>query len=282
MATVGSLLLILIALPLRAFAAVEYNKFEILSLSHQSQGLSFEQWISVFTLCLAPLVAHIIAGVPKIVLLSHKRLSWHERIGLYNPTTILWRYFSITDRRIRARSWHAADMAASNACFWTPRGWDGSEELVKKTRAFCIKIPDSSHASLLSSSLLKTLIIALQGVSAAHSLLFNINTVGGYSVDISISTIFFPLGIFGLLRLFAASWLTDDYTYVELQPNTETINPESGLPEEKIQLAKVHTPSNLDLDLSDVWTGENYHPPNSWRAGYSKLYFSCLSLVLLP
>jgi hypothetical protein len=35
-----------------------------LVLQHQSGEIDFSDWITLFTLCLAPIAAHIIAGVP--------------------------------------------------------------------------------------------------------------------------------------------------------------------------------------------------------------------------
>lgn len=50
-------------------------------------------------------MVHIIVGVPEPVYLQRALPKWHDIIGFYNPTTILWRYFSLVDRRIRAKQW---------------------------------------------------------------------------------------------------------------------------------------------------------------------------------
>lgn len=36
----------------------------VLQLSYQARGISFTDWISLFTLCLTPLILHVIAGTP--------------------------------------------------------------------------------------------------------------------------------------------------------------------------------------------------------------------------
>jgi hypothetical protein len=37
---------------------------ETFMITRQSSGINFSDWITLFTLCLAPLAAHLIAGVP--------------------------------------------------------------------------------------------------------------------------------------------------------------------------------------------------------------------------
>lgn len=98
---------------------------------YQSQDIALSEWVTLLTLCLAPLIAHVVVGTPSPSYLCTSRPKWHEWICHYNPTSVLWRYTAITDRRIRARFWNRADLAATNALFWTPRGWDGSEAMVQ-------------------------------------------------------------------------------------------------------------------------------------------------------
>ena len=47
--------------PIRSRALVWEGYF----FQHQSGNIKFTEWIELFTLCLAPLVAHLIAGVPE-------------------------------------------------------------------------------------------------------------------------------------------------------------------------------------------------------------------------
>lgn len=98
------------------------------------EKISPSDWLSQFTLCLAPIVVHIFIGVPVAVYLHRKEPRWHDMIGFYNPTTIIWRYMAIAERRARAKQWKAIDMAATNARFWDGEKWDGSQSMMEKSR----------------------------------------------------------------------------------------------------------------------------------------------------
>ncbi|KAF8862231.1 hypothetical protein BDZ45DRAFT_686980 [Acephala macrosclerotiorum] len=211
--------------------SVTLDTLGILPITYQSKGISFTDWVSLLTLCVTPLLAHIIAGIPDIVCLSVPRthLSWHQRLCQYNPTTIIWRYFAIADRRIRAKHWDANTLAASNALFWTHRGWDGSEAMIQRSRKYCIKPPDSTRIGLLSKSFFKTVIVTIQGVQAAILLVGGFTSATSFTTTLSISSIFFPLAIFGLLRLCAAPWLTDDYIYIEYEQREAASTPVAAL-----------------------------------------------------
>ncbi|KAK7753812.1 hypothetical protein SLS62_004178 [Diatrype stigma] len=191
----------------------------ILPLTHQSQDISFSDWISILTLGLAPLIAHIVAGVPQISCLdgsTHHRPRWHDRICHYNPTSIIWRYAMIADRRIRARSWNRADAAAANALFWTSRGWDGSEAMVVASLPFCAHQPEHARAALISREMAKTVIVTLQGLQAGIPIVVGLTTTraaASFVHWVGIDTVFSPLAVLGLLRLFCAFWLTDDFSY---------------------------------------------------------------------
>lgn len=186
----------------------------VLPLTYQSQDISFSDWISILTLGLAPLIAHIVAGVPRISYLSSNRPRWHDSICHYNPTSIIWRYGMVTDRRIRARSWNQADAAATNALFWTSRGWDGSEAMIGASLPYCTHLP--ARVALFSREMAKTIIVTLQGLQAGIPLVIGLRTTraaDSFVHWVGVDTVFFPLAILGLLRLFSAFWLTDDYSY---------------------------------------------------------------------
>lgn len=87
----------------------------IFSPTYQSRDISFSNWISLFTLCLTPLVIHLTSGAPSASYLVNNRPRWHDRICHYNPISIMWWYLAIVDRCIRAIEWNAIDMATSNA-----------------------------------------------------------------------------------------------------------------------------------------------------------------------
>ncbi|KAF2183401.1 hypothetical protein K469DRAFT_739888 [Zopfia rhizophila CBS 207.26] len=254
--------------------------------TYQSHDIGFSDWISLLTLCLAPLVAHIVAGVPLPVYLSPRPPRWHEYICKYNPTSILWRYFAIAQRRARARSWTAYDMAASNAGFWTSKGWDGSEEMMGRSREFCVRVPPSPRAVLCSGSTIKTVIVTLQGAQALYVLLAGATKTMDYAATIALDSIFFPLGIFGLLRLSAAFWLTDDYRYSD-QKSLQTLDNTSYqhyIPTEVPRTAL--TIDFIDAPINDL--RHRFHSMKSWRSRVVAILFLvpivsllglCLSLI---
>jgi len=187
----------------------------------QSQHINFSEWISLFTLLLAPIIAHIVSGIPKLTYLSTAPSTlpkWHNYLALYNPMTIIWRYAAITNRRLRARRsqvWGPTDIAAANAIFWTSSGWNGSEDIVTRgsNLVHCARLPSSGHAPLLSVDTLQTVIVTLQGLQAIYWL------AGGLARTVSLpgmglDTVSFPVAFLGLTRLYAAVWITSDYEFV--------------------------------------------------------------------
>ena len=184
--------------------------------THQSQGIQFSEWISILTLCLTPLLVHLAAGYPSIVVVRGRRPNFIQRLCHLNPTSIFWRYYAIAHRRMRSKRWTEADMAASNSTFWTGHAWDGSEEMMAKSRPFCTRKPHHKTVSWLSLSAFKTLIVVVQGLQAIQQLATD--AMHG-SMDITATTVFFPLAILGLQRLWASPWLADhadcEYAYSE-------------------------------------------------------------------
>jgi hypothetical protein len=190
---------------------------DLIRFTYQSNGISFVDFISLLTLCFAPLIAHVMAGVPEPTVLCAKPPSWTERLVHYNPTSILWRYISITDRRIRAIAWDEIDMAACNALFWTPIGWDGSDEMAARSRHRCIQPPDTARVRLMSGESVKTIIILLQGIQALYQLVYQVIVYSTCSWIIALGNIFSPLAIMGLARLFPALWLSQDFSYARYE-----------------------------------------------------------------
>ncbi|ORY64972.1 uncharacterized protein BCR38DRAFT_342363 [Pseudomassariella vexata] len=201
----------------------------VLPLSYQSQNLSFSDWVSLSTLCLSPLIIHIVSGVPpRLSYLTSSRPGLLDRICLYNPTSIIWRYIAIADRRIRCRSWGPAERAASNAVFWTSQGWDGSEEMVTASLPFCTRLPE--NFSIFSTEAIKTLIITLQGTQAVYALFGAVAGRLNPGGNIGLDQVFFPLAVLGLLRLCAAAWLTDDYMYEAKDFTSQTVTVSVSVP----------------------------------------------------
>lgn len=106
-------------------------------------------------------------------------------------------------------------MAASNAHFWVGNGWDGSEEIMMRSRRFCIRVPHRSHVDLVSDSTAKTLIITIQGGLALYAVATIKQRNSQYDVDMNLGNVFSPIAILGLLRLPAALWISDDAHYME-------------------------------------------------------------------
>ena len=200
----------------------------MLPFLHQSQAITITEWISLLTLLLAPVIAHVLAGIPRPTYLISTPASalpkWHDYLALYSPVTIIWRYAALADRRLRVspppthaldddqRTWGPADLAAANAIFWTSSGWDGSEEMAVRSVLYCTSLPRTGHATLLSVDTLQTVIVTLQGVQAIY--LFAGAFAGTVSVRMSIDTISFPVAFLGLVRLYAAAWISSDYEFI--------------------------------------------------------------------
>ena len=169
----------------------------------------------------------------------------------YNPTSIIWRYAAITDRRIRAIQWSRRDLAATNAIFWTSDGWNGGEEMVTTSATYCLRYPESTRVEILSLTMLKTVITTLQGASAFYILVGSVAGVAlpGVAIGFGVDTLFFPLSILGCLRLCAAAWLTDDFVY-QGSGLRDTSSTESAGPVRQSTMAKY---DDIELD----------HPPRA-------------------
>lgn len=236
-----------------------YCRLDI-EFKHQSQSIPFSEWLSLLTLCFAPLVAHVLVGVPEPTVCGKLPLPWHERICHFNPTSIFWRYFAIVDRRAHARKWDRPDdLGAVNATFWDGNRWDGSVEKMVRMRGKATKEPSYHHIYVFSASAVGTLIITLQGIQAIYELIANA-TGSVYASGHPISKVFFPLAILGLARLPAAPWLTAEYRYRQ-HKESEPLG--EGYSEPLLPL----TPH---IDTNPIAAGSNvpsnqYYPQNSWR-----------------
>lgn len=193
-------------------APVLYSRDSV-AVHYQSKGIPFQEWLGQITLCFAPYAAHVLIGVPQFISLQKgQQPRWTDKINFFNPTTIIWRYVSIFDRRIRAHTWTAENMAASNAAFFTARGWNGSEALMGLLgENWLIRTPSGTRITLLSVSAIGTIVVSFQGVQALYELIFQIRT--GVPLIQGLGGIFLPLAVFGLLRVFPAMWLSDEFAY---------------------------------------------------------------------
>lgn len=215
---------------------------KVQGLVYQAQDITFSEWISLLTLCFAPLIAHILAGAPQPIYLCKTRPKWHDYLCIYSPISIAWRYAAITDRRIRTRRWRAQDMAAANAIFWVSSDddngkagsetghWDGTEEMAAKSTKYITATSPTTHASILSGEFIKTAIVTLQGVQAIYVFVGGI--VGVTKMPrFALDTLFFAAAFLGLLRLFAAFWLTSEYAYLaQSDSHSEPLSSKQALP----------------------------------------------------
>jgi len=180
----------------------------------QSSKLTFTEWIWLLTLAFAPLLAHLFVGGPQIVILGSNRARWLDVMCLYNPTTIIWRYYSIAVRRTTYRKWTPYDAAVANVAFWTDRSWDGSLNIAKEARPSCTKVGTRSRIRVISKSAAQSVIVALQGAqTVTDSAQGRQNGDGGE--EISVCTIFTFISVIGLLRLLVAPWLVDDFSFAD-------------------------------------------------------------------
>lgn len=194
-------------------------------------------------------------------------------------------------------------MAASNAYFWTDEGWDGSEGMMVRSRAFCVRSPSHSRTEILSTDTLKTVIATLQGIQAITVMvrgILGVNGIGNRTFVgvIALDNIFYPLASLGILRLFAAMWLTQEYSFAECRATgtglTEgessyhlpSYTPSTG-DEEYSFSSKQATPAIssstfLAGDLQEHPSNQTSRPTSDWRAILVRIsYLFCLALLLV-
>ncbi|RYC54006.1 hypothetical protein CHU98_g12202 [Xylaria longipes] len=243
---------------------------DIFPLTFQGHGISFPDWISLITLALAPLVAHVVGGAPQPSYLVTTRPKWHDRLVHYNPTSILWRYSAIIDRRLRAMNWNREDIAATNAIFWTSHGWDGTEDMVQLSRPFCLRLPDRSHAAFLSADSVKTAILTLQGAQTAYITTGTFFGLHDFSTNQALDTTFFPFAVFGLWRLGAALWLTDDYMFAfQHSAARHSSNPER---------AESSFDSLLERNSISMDPCHRYKPTSTWPSRVCRTTYTIILL----
>jgi hypothetical protein len=113
-------------------------------------------------------------------------------------------------------------MAACNAVFWDgERGrWDGSEDIMVRSRGWISKMPDSNHTPVVSASSLLTVALTLQGVQAIAQIVGIVIPTSSGLAD-GLPNLFLPLSVLGLMRLPAALWLSSDYGYMNTEEKTD-------------------------------------------------------------
>ncbi|KAI1860197.1 hypothetical protein JX265_010121 [Neoarthrinium moseri] len=198
---------------------------KVLPIRYQSNVDSFGDWVSLLTLCFAPLIAHVFAGAPRPSYLVRTRPSWLDQICLFNPTSIIFRYGAIVERRIGTTQWTPLDAAATNALFWTQRGWDGSKAMMANCAPYCTLSPEAARTRIFSVEMLKTVITTIQGIQALVSLVEGQLGTSQVLQVVALDSMFGPLAIIGLLRLLPGLWLTEDFVFSSKdEPETSEIN----------------------------------------------------------
>ncbi|KAI0855703.1 hypothetical protein F4860DRAFT_519603 [Xylaria cubensis] len=253
--------------------------------SYQSYSIGFADWISLLTLSLAPLIAHIIAGCPPTSLISSNgNPRWHQTICHYNPTSILWRYGLIVDRRIRAKSWNPLEMAAANALFWTSHGWDGSEDIVLSSTKHCGRLPRSAIVNPVSGTMFKTVVTTLQGTQAlvVISGALTGQVFGStFNPTLGVDLVFWPLSIIGLLRLCSALWLTDEYYFCSEKQIDRPVN-RCKVPyassNDLMRKASFDGLLDLSTNQSADMREQRFYPPSYWPSRVFRALF--LSSIL--
>ena len=200
---------------------------------------------------------------------------------IYSPFTIIWRYAAITDRRIRALHWTPSDLAAANAIFWTSSGWDGSEEMVSRAEQYCIRLPERTRMAFFSSDSVKTIIITLQGIQVIFLNASPTLTEGDSGEPmaqvhalVSIGNVFSSLAVLGLLRLFAAFWITDRFSYVAIDDVPLGMSRAWAISSDSLQMLPSET---LKLDRPD----SRFRPTSWYSRAFRFVYISLFAVTCL-
>jgi hypothetical protein len=156
------------------------------------------------------------------------------------------------------------DMAATNAIFWTRRGWNGSEIMMLSTSPHLTRKPNHTRIRLLSATSVKTITIAYQGIEALYLLLGGLGMRNSYGDSFAFDSLFFPLSVIGLMRIPGALWMTEDYSYADYNGDTAAI--EVTKPE----------PDAFDYSRVSVASTEIMYPANDWRGWIVRI------LIILP
>jgi hypothetical protein len=155
-------------------------------------------------------------------------------------------------------------MAACNAIFWDAehKRWDGSEEIMVRSRAWITKMPEKPHVRLLSASSFTTLVQMVQGVQV----MFYITEgyiKGLQHIPLGLLGVFVGLQLLGLMRLFASLWLSSDYSYMNFS-GTDLGSEVSETPLEK-HVSKNIIEARVSNRLLEVDVGERLLPLHCWQ-----------------
>jgi hypothetical protein len=77
------------------------------------------------------------------------------------------------------------------------------------------RVPRHPYVNPLSSSAIKTIIVIFQGAQALYELVAPNSVSNKNILETCLGTVFAPLAVFGLLRLPAALWMSEDWSYAD-------------------------------------------------------------------
>lgn len=123
-------------------------------------------------------------------------------------------------------------MAASNALFWTGKGWNGSELMMGSTIPYLTRRPNHQRIRLMSATFVKTITIAYQGMQALYLLLGGLGMRNSYGDSFAFDSLLFPLAVIGLGRIPGALWMTEDYSYADYNEDATAIKVSDPIPED--------------------------------------------------
>jgi hypothetical protein len=257
-----------------------------LKVVYQSKSIPLNEWLAQFTLCFTPFATHLLTGVPSFVRTPGAKPPslWHQ-IAFFHPMTIIWRYAMIADRRIRARNWSPADLAATNAAFWTGAYWDGSESIMFESREWVTRAPHHNRVPWISVSIVGTVIVTIQGVQAIYQLSEilwkHVTPIQG------LAGMFVPLALGSLFRIPCALWLTSDFGYGDGDGTTRLNNgaswplsrPDTGRTGESTVTLGVG--GTLDMDDRLAIQGTSMRPQRYWKAVVFRLFYLLFILAII-
>ncbi|KAI3321938.1 hypothetical protein HD806DRAFT_545610 [Xylariaceae sp. AK1471] len=190
----------------------------------------------------------------------------------------MWRYFAITDRRLRARTWSRLDLAASNALMWTGNGWDGTEQMVTRSLPYCTYLPSHARAELVSEETAKTIVVAIQGTQAIYLVISSFARLGIHDFSyLGADQIFYPLAILGLLRLCAAPWLSRDFRYTSRTNDDKELAPKASEAYGQEDETRLSLDSLIHLPDTAPMTRPRYCQVSCWQGRLLRTFY----LVLL-
>jgi hypothetical protein len=150
--------------------------------------------------------------------------------------------------------------------------------MVIRAPSYCVQMPRKSHIELFSVTMLKTVIITLQGVSALYSLIGGLvgsnSTARNVAAGLGMDVVFLPLTIIGLLRLCAAAWLTEDFAYVCLKKSAY------GLPKHNDVFSDENGLLLITADDIDPWFDHTFKGRSAVSSAEFLLDELCFSNIL--